>query len=134
VSIEIVDRWLDDIPSIAGISSAVAAVVVSKGAGAAMTDRGRVRRYSVDEGWGIIESDATPGGCLVQVLSIHTASGTLTAGEEVDLGSEPLPTGVEEESFRFAALSVRPAGSDVEPPAVAADRPRFTGRSWTSKS
>lgn len=85
-------------------------------------------------GGGIIDSDATPGGCLVQVLTIHTASGTLTAGEEVDFESEPLPAGVEEESFRFAALSVRPAGSDVEPPAVADDRPRFTGGSWTSKS
>ncbi|WP_179276306.1 hypothetical protein [Rhodococcus sp. 06-235-1A] len=32
------------------------------------TSRGRVRRYAVEEGWGIIDSDDTPGGCLIQAL------------------------------------------------------------------
>ena len=65
-----------------------------------MASRGRVRQYSVDEGWGILDSDDTPGGCLVRVLDIHTPSGTLSVGEEVDFEWEPLPPGVEEELFR----------------------------------
>jgi hypothetical protein len=35
-----------------------------------------VRHYSTEEGWGILDSDDTPGGCLVRVLDIHTPSGT----------------------------------------------------------
>lgn len=99
-----------------------------------MASRGRVRQYSVEEGWGILESDDTPGGCLVRVLDLRTQSGTLSAGEEVDFEWESLPPGVEEELFRFSALSVRPAGAAIEPPPVADDRPKFVGGSWTWKA
>ncbi|MEH6796047.1 MAG: hypothetical protein V7694_18115 [Rhodococcus sp. (in: high G+C Gram-positive bacteria)] len=99
------------------------------------TSRGRVRRYAVDEGWGIIDSDDTPGGCLIQVLNIHTPSGTLNAGDEVDFEWEPLPQGVEEELFRAAAVSVRRAGAAKEPPPDRDnDRPKFIGGAWTWKT
>lgn len=99
-----------------------------------MASRGRVRHYSTEEGWGILDSDDTPGGCLVRVLDIHTPSGTLSAGEDVDFEWEPLPPGVQENLFRSSALSVRPVGVAVEHPPVADDRPRFRGGSWTWKA
>ena len=99
------------------------------------TSRGRVRRYAVEEGWGIVDSDDTPGGCLVQVLDIHTPTGTISAGDEVDFEWEPLPRGVDEELFRYATLSVRRAGTaNSPPPALDDDRPKFIGESWTWKS
>ncbi|QII03733.1 cold shock domain-containing protein (plasmid) [Rhodococcoides fascians A21d2] len=100
-----------------------------------MTSRGRVRQYSTKEGWGIIDSVDTPGGCLIQILSIHTPTGTLTAGEEVDFEWVPLPAGVEEELFKYAALSARPAGAPHHPPpARKDDHPGFIGGAWTWKS
>lgn len=96
-----------------------------------MTSRGRVRQYSTKEGWGVIDSADTLGGCLVQVLSVYTPSGTLSAGDEVDFEWEPLPPGVDEKLFRSSANFVRPAGSVFEPPPVNDDRPKFMGGSWT---
>lgn len=74
-----------------------------------MTSRGRVRQYSAKEGWGVIDSADTPGGCLVQVLSTYTPSVALSAWDEVDFEWEPLPL----ESMR--SCSDRPPTSCVQP-------------------
>jgi cold shock CspA family protein len=100
-----------------------------------MTSRGCVRHYSVDEGWGIIDSDDTPGGCLVQSLSIGPGSGILSAGDEVEFEWEPLPAGVEEKQFRFSAPSVHKTQSDGSEPTVrVSDYPQLRLIAWSLRS
>ncbi|PPB49878.1 cold-shock protein [Arthrobacter pityocampae] len=51
-----------------------------------MTTRGVVRFWHDDEGWGVIDSEQTPGGCWAH-FSVIDFDGfrALTAGQVVDL-------------------------------------------------
>ena len=48
-----------------------------------MSERGVVRLWSDEEGWGVIDSPATPGGCWAHFSSVRVAGlGALSAGQE----------------------------------------------------
>lgn len=81
--------------------------------------RGNVRRFSTEEGWGIIDSPATPGGCLIQSPAVIGDPQPMTAGRPVEFEWQPLDNG--ENDFRYYATSVSLVGST----------PVFAGAAWT---
>ncbi|WP_051047783.1 tetratricopeptide repeat protein [Rhodococcus sp. AW25M09] len=81
--------------------------------------RGKVRRYSTEEGWGIIDSPDTPGGCVIQSPTVIDDPQLLTEGGSVEFQWQPLVNG--KNDFRYYATSVSTVGS----------RPSFAGASWT---
>lgn len=49
-----------------------------------MTTRGTVRTWYHDQGWGVIDTDQTPGGCWTHFGSVHVAGyRSPTAGQVV---------------------------------------------------
>lgn len=74
-----------------------------------MTTVGSVREWHEDEGWGVIDSDETPGGCWA-----HFSAGALdgyvflTAGQKVCLDWESPG----QESYDFRARRFWPYGSE----------------------
>lgn len=85
---------------------------------------GRVRRYSTAEGWGIVDSADTPGGCLVHSDAVLDDGHSLTAGRSVNFEWQPLDNG--ECGFRYRATSVSLVGSlSRSDPGVT-----FAGASW----
>ena len=73
---------------------------------------GRVRQWRADEGWGVIDSEATPGGCWCHFSAIQ-ADGyrELRDGETVDFSFE----NVEQDGWPFRAIAVRRASPDIPP-------------------
>ncbi len=75
-----------------------------------METSGVVRVWHSDEGWGVIDSHDTPGGCWAGFSSVlvpgHRA---LRAGQSVTLTYEP----AEQDGYLFRAVEVWP--SDEEP-------------------
>jgi CspA family cold shock protein len=71
---------------------------------------GRVRVWHADEGWGVIDSAATPGGCWAHFSTVlvpgHRA---LRVDQRVTLEFEP----ARQDGYAFRALEVWPA--DQEP-------------------
>lgn len=61
-----------------------------------------------DEGWGILHSSETPGGCWAHFSSIDMPGyKSLTAGQTVELDWE-VPAGSDYEGYRFFAARVKP--------------------------
>ncbi|MGV8871552.1 MAG: hypothetical protein ACOH2Q_03415, partial [Rhodococcus sp. (in: high G+C Gram-positive bacteria)] len=89
--------------------------------------RGNVRRYSTKEGWGIIDSPDTPGGCLIQSPAVIGDPETLTAGRSVEFEWRLLDN--EENDFRYYATSVSLLESVCER-TVEDLHPAFAGLSW----
>jgi CspA family cold shock protein len=80
-----------------------------------LSTHGTVRSWLDGEGWGIIDSPDTPGGCWAH-FSVVQVSGyrRLTVGEQVEFDWEA----GEQDGFASRALRIRPAGQEpVEQPA-----------------
>lgn len=68
---------------------------------------GVVREWHDDEGWGVIDSPETPGGCWTHFTHIDAAGyRTLRAGQQVDLAWEQPG----QDGYPFRAVRVRPLG------------------------
>ena len=64
-----------------------------------------------EEGWGVIDSPATPGGCWAHFSSVLVAGyRTFAAGQEVTFDYET----AEQDGYRFRAIEVWPAGQEPE--------------------
>ena len=74
-----------------------------------MITTGTVREWHPDDGWGLIDSDETPGGCWVHFSAI-LGSGykSLTEGRSVELEHEA----ADQDGFRFRAVAVWPSGTE----------------------
>lgn len=71
-----------------------------------MTSLGRVRIWHDTDGWGVIDSEVTPGGCWAHFSSILVAGyKTLTAGQQVAFTFEP----GEQDGYAFRTREVWPA-------------------------
>ncbi|NAS21880.1 cold shock domain-containing protein [Herbidospora sp. NEAU-GS84] len=65
--------------------------------------RGVVREWHADEGWGVIDSPETPGGCWTHFSHIRAVGyRVLTAGQPVDLEWEAPG----QDGYAFRAVSV----------------------------
>src|SRR4051794_38048170 len=71
-----------------------------------MTSRGTVRVWHAEEGWGVLDSAATPGGCWTHFSAVLVAGyKALDAGRSVDFSCEA----VEQDGYAFRAVEVWPA-------------------------
>lgn len=85
-----------------------------------MTSLGKVRVWHRDDGWGVIDSEVTPGGCWAGFSSVLVAGlRSLENGQAVMFDFEA----AEQDGFAFLAVAVWPAGQ--EPVHI----PPITGRS-----
>lgn len=73
---------------------------------------GTVEVWHAEEGWGVIRSDRTPGGCWIHYSDVAgTGFRTLTVGRNVDLEFEDLAAkypGGHQDGYRYRAISVTP--------------------------
>ncbi|MGZ4453535.1 MAG: cold-shock protein [Nocardioides sp.] len=68
--------------------------------------RGVVRVWHDEEGWGVVDSEATPGGCWAHFSAVLVAGfRRLRVGQEVLLEAEA----VEQDGYAFRAVEVWPA-------------------------
>ncbi len=68
---------------------------------------GVVRVWQADEGWGVIDSPDTPGGCWAHFSSVQMPGyRALRAGQPVTLDYEPAG----QDGYSFSAIAVWPAG------------------------
>ena len=73
-----------------------------------MTSLGRVRIWHDEDGWGVIDSEATPGGCWAHFASVLVAGDhRLAADQEVSFTFEQLED-AEQDGFAFRAEEVWP--------------------------
>lgn len=72
-----------------------------------MTIVGRVRWWHAAEGWGVIDSVVTPGGCWVHFSAVLVAGyRVLEQGQQVRFTFET----AEQDGYSFRAVEVWPAG------------------------
>ncbi len=72
---------------------------------------GVVREWHADEGWGVIDSPETPGGCWAHFSSVHMPGyRALRAGQSVTLNYEP----GDQDGYSFRAIKVWPAGQEPD--------------------
>jgi cold shock protein len=70
---------------------------------------GVVREWHRDEGWGVVDSPATPGGCWVHFGAVLVPGyAELRVGERVTLDVEP----AEQDGFSFRATEAWPEGQE----------------------
>ncbi|MEV4538252.1 cold shock domain-containing protein [Asanoa sp. NPDC049518] len=75
---------------------------------------GIVREWHSDEGWGVIDSASTPGGCWAHFSSVRmTGYRTLHPGQHVSFDFEP----AEQDGYAYRAVTVRTGDDHPEPPA-----------------
>jgi len=68
-----------------------------------------VRYWKSEEGWGVLDSDATPGGCWAHFSNIEMDGfAMLEAGQVVEMTWEDLHPH-DQDRWRFRAITVRPA-------------------------
>jgi CspA family cold shock protein len=71
-----------------------------------MESSGIVREWHPDDGWGVIDSEDTPGGCWAHFSSVLVPGyRSLRAGQTVTLRHEP----AEQDGYSFRAVEVWPA-------------------------
>ncbi|MDJ0396553.1 cold shock domain-containing protein [Rhodococcus sp. G-MC3] len=74
--------------------------------------RGSVEVWNAEQGWGVVGSDRTPGGCWVHYSDvIGSGFRSLTIGQQVDLEFEDLGAkypGGNQDGYRYRAISVTP--------------------------
>jgi len=71
-----------------------------------MTSAGTVRVWHAEEGWGVIDSAATPGGCWTHFSAVLVAGHrALEAGQAVEFTFEA----AEQDGWSFRAVGVWPA-------------------------
>jgi len=84
---------------------------------------GTVRLWSDDEGWGVIDSSDTPGGCWVHFSNVVSdGRGSLTPDAPVTFTYEALS----QDGFDFRAVLVWPPGTE---PGTAQRSPHHEGPS-----
>lgn len=73
---------------------------------------GTVRLWHREDGWGVIDSPHTPGGCFAHFSNISGVVGfrELVEGESVEFDWEPSPAGGQD-GCAFRALTVRTQSS-----------------------
>ena len=72
-----------------------------------MTTSGLVREWHDGDGWGVIDSPETPGGCWVHFSHLLVAGyKSLEAGQDVELTFEV----AEQDGYGFRAVEVWPVG------------------------
>lgn len=72
-----------------------------------MAASGVVREWRDEEGWGVIDSSDTPGGCWAHFSDVLVPGyRTLSAGQEVTFQYES----AEQDGYRFRAVEVWPSG------------------------
>ncbi|MFC8045341.1 hypothetical protein [Nocardia sp. NPDC057353] len=94
-----------------------------------MTSRGQVRVWHVDDGWGAIDSPATPGGCWASFSAVRTRRLHFEASEAVEFEWEL----ADQDGYRFRATRAWPAGAQPtnEPGSRSpADERHFRGTFW----
>lgn len=70
---------------------------------------GVVRVWHDDKGWGVIDSEDTPGGCWAHFSSVLVPGyRMLRAGQPVTLEYEP----AEQDGYSFRAIELWPAGQE----------------------
>ncbi|KRF30731.1 cold-shock protein [Nocardioides sp. Soil805] len=70
--------------------------------------QGVVREWHDDEGWGVIDSEATPGGCWAHFSSVLVAGQlTLRVGQPVTFTFEV----VDQDGFSHRSVEVWPTGA-----------------------
>jgi CspA family cold shock protein len=75
--------------------------------------RGTVRFFDVEEGWGVVDSEATPGGAWVHFSAVMIDGlRSLGAGQAVEFRYHE----VDQDGYRFRAEEVWPAGGEAVPP------------------
>jgi cold shock protein len=85
-----------------------------------MTATGVVREWRDDEGWGVIDSDVTPGGCWVHFSSLRVAGfKAVPVGGAVEFTFEP----ADQDGFAFRAVDAWPAGEAPVDDAIRGDGP-----------
>lgn len=73
---------------------------------------GTVRIWHDGEGWGVIDSDETPGGCWTHFSAVAVAGfRSLSAGQAVELEYEEF----EQDGYPYRAVRVWPTGQDPAP-------------------
>ena len=71
-----------------------------------MTSRGKVRVWHAEEGWGVLDSAATPGGCWTHYSAVLVAGyRALDTGEAVEFTFEA----AEQDGYVFRAVEAWPA-------------------------
>ena len=71
-----------------------------------MTSRGTVRVWHAEEGWGVLDSAATPGGCWAHYSAVLVPGyRQLEAGAVVEFTAEA----AEQDGYAFRAVEVWPA-------------------------
>lgn len=76
-----------------------------------MGHRGTVRIWNDDDGWGVIDSADTPGGCWVHFSHVVSSGfARLTPGEQVTFTYET----ARQDGFDYRAVLVWPAGIEPE--------------------
>ncbi len=90
-----------------------------------METTGTVRLWNDEEGWGVIDSDATPGGCWAHYSDVAIAGyRTLQPGQAVSFEWEAAT----QDGFRFRATRAWPAGTKP----TAAAPPTHGGDAYSS--
>lgn len=70
---------------------------------------GVVREWHDDEGWGVVDSDATPGGCWVHASMVRARTfGRLAEGSAVELTYEEAP----QVPYSYRAIEAWPVGEE----------------------
>lgn len=74
-----------------------------------MVSSGQVRVWHDEDGWGVIDSEATPGGCWASFHVVLVAGHrTLVAGQQVRFRYEP----ADQDGYSFRAVEVWPEGQE----------------------
>jgi len=75
-----------------------------------MSVSGAVAEWYDEDGWGVLQSDATPGGCWAHVSMVRGPSRPLAIGSAVDFTFEA----ADQDGYRFRAVVVVPEGVDPD--------------------
>lgn len=74
-----------------------------------MSQTGVVRSWADDEGWGVLDSPATPGGCWAHFSAVAIDGyRELRTGDRVDFEYER----ADQDGFHFRAVRVWPHGAE----------------------
>ena len=88
---------------------------------------GTVREWHDEEGWGVIDSPTTPGGCWMHYSHVDARGRpALSAGQEVMFSCEPVTW---QDGFHWRAARVRPDGTEPAGPS----QPDTDGTAFRSK-
>lgn len=77
----------------------------------ALMSRGVVREWHHEDGWGVVDSQATPGGCWVLYSHVEMPHPVeLQVGQEVDFSFEHVTS---QDGYQWRAIAVRPEGAEA---------------------